>query len=170
MKKLAIIAAALVLCALPLLGQKLSKEEKAAQGQERYDAAVAAINAKAWVLVPSEYTNPDGEVVSNDDNSFFLSFEGENVFACGRFITDNIENNIGDVTKYEVNVDKKGNVKVIMSVLGRRWKGTYKISMRKGDNEADVIFNPGGSGTTRRFRGPIVPLAEANYNKRANPI
>lgn len=169
MKKLVLIVA-FALCALPLLGQKLSKEEKAAEAQARYEAALAALNAKAWVLVPSEYTNPDGEVVSNDDNSFFLSFEGENVFACGSFITDNRENNIGEATKYEVNVDKKGNVKVIMSVLGRKWKGTYKISMRKGDNQADVIFNPGGSGTTRRFHGPIVPLAQASYNKRANPI
>ena len=169
MRKLALIAA-LTLCALPLLGQKLSKEEKAAQAQARYDATLAALNAKAWVIVPDEYTDPDGEVVSNDNNSFFLSSEGENVFGCGRFITDNGENNIGEATKYEVNVDKKGNVKVTMSVLGRKWKGTYKISMRKGDNEADVIFTPRGNGTTRRFHGPIVPLAEANYNKRANPI
>ena len=169
MKKLVLIAA-FVLCALPLFGQKLSKEEKAAEAQARYESALAALNAKAWVLVPSEYTNPDGEVESNDNNSFFLSYEGENVFGYGRFITDNGENNIGEATKYEVNVDKKGNVKVIMSVLGRRWKGTYKISMRKGDNVADVIFTPGGNGTTRRFRGPIVPLAQASYNKRANPI
>ena len=169
MKKLALLAA-LTLCALPLLGQKLSKEEKAAQAQARYEAAVAALNAQAWVMVPSEYTTPDGETESNDNNNNFLSFEGDHVFGCARFITDNGENNIAEATKYEVNVDKKGNVKVTMTIQGRMWKGTYKISMRKGDNEADVIFNPGGQGTTRRFRGPIVPLAQASYNKRANPI
>lgn len=169
MKKLATLVA-LALCALPLFGQKLSKEEKAAQGQERYDAAVAAINAKAWVLVPSEYTTIEGEIVSNDNNDYFLSYEGENAFACAGFITGNGENNMGDVTKYEVNVDKKGNVRITMSVLGRRWKGTYKINMRKGDNAADVIFTPGGNNPTRRFHGPIVPLAQASYNKRANPI
>ena len=169
MRKLVLIAA-LTLCALPLLGQKLSKEERAAAGQARYDAALAAINAKTWVLVPSEYTNPDGEMETNDDNSVFLSSEGDNVFGQGRCVTDNTQNNIGEATKYEVNVDKKGNVKITMIVSGRMWRGTYKISMRKGDNEADVIFNPGGSGTTRRFHGPIVPLAGADYNKRANPI
>ena len=169
MKKLALIAA-LTLCALPLLGQKLSKEEKAAQAQARYDATLAALNAKAWVLVPDEYTNADGETESNDNNNYFLSSEGDNVFGCGRFITDNGENNIGEATTYEVNVDKKGNVKLTMNVTGRMWKGTYKITMRKGDNQADVIFTPSGKGTTRRFRGSIVPLAEANYNKRANPI
>lgn len=169
MKKLALIAA-LTLCALPLLGQKLSKEEKAAQAQARYESALAAINAKAWVLVPSEYTTADGETESNDNNNNFISSEGDKLFGCGRFITDNGENNVGEATKYEVTVDKKGNVKLTMIVSGRMWKGTYKISMRKGDNQADVIFNPGGSGTTRRFVGPIVPLAEASYNKRANPI
>ena len=169
MKKLALIAA-LTLCALPLLGQKLSKEERAAQAQARYESALAAINAKAWVLVPSEYITAEGETESNDNNSNFISSEGEKLFGCGRIITDNGENNVGEATKYDVNVDKKGNVKLTMIVSGRMWKGTYKISMRKGDNEADVIFNPGGSGTTRRFRGPIVPLAQASYNKRANPI
>ena len=169
MKKIAILAA-FVLCALPLFGQKLSKEEKAAQAQARYDAAVQALNEKAWVLVPTEFTDPDGVVVLNDNNDYFLSYERENAFGCNSYITDNRENNIGEVTKYEVNVDKKGNVKVVMSVLGRKWKGTYKISMRKGEHMADVIFTPGGNGTTRRFRGPIVPLAGASYNKRANPI
>lgn len=169
MKRILLLAA-FALCALPLLGQKLSKEERAAAGQARYDAALAAINAKTWVLVPSEYTNPDGEMETNDDNSVFLSSEGDNVFGQGRCVTDNTQNNIGEATKYDVNVDKKGNVKITMIVSGRMWRGTYKISMRKGDNEADVIFNPGGSGTTRRFHGPIVPLAGADYNKRANPI
>ena len=169
MKRILLLAA-FALCALPLLGQKLSKEERAAAGQARYDAALVAINAKTWVLVPSEYTNPDGEMETNDDNSVFLSSEGDNVFGQGRCVTDNTQNNIGEATKYDVNVDKKGNVKITMIVSGRMWRGTYKISMRKGDNEADVIFNPGGSGTTRRFHGPIVPLAGADYNKRANPI
>ena len=169
MKRILLLAA-LALCALPLLGQKLSKEERAAAGQARYDAALAAINAKTWVLVPSEYTNPDGEMETNDDNSVFLSFEGGNVFGQGRCVTDNTQNNIGEATKYDVNVDKKCNVKITMIVSGRMWRGTYKISMRKGDNEADVIFNPGGSGTTRRFHGPIVPLAGADYNKVSNPI
>jgi len=169
MKRIAIIAA-LTLCVLPLFGQKLSKEEKAAQAQARYESALAAINAKAWVLVPSEYTDPDGEMVNNDNNSIFLSAEGDKVFGQGRCVTDNSQNNVGEATKYEVTVDKKGNVKITMIVSGRMWRGTYKISMRKGDNEADVIFNPGGSGTTRRFHGPIVPLGEASYNKVSNPI
>lgn len=169
MKKLVILAL-FACCALPLFGQKMTKEERAAAAQARYEVALAAINAKAFVLVPSEWTDPDGEVQSNDNNSIFLSVEGEQIFGQGRCITDNNQDNVAEATKYEVIVDKKGNVKLIMVVQGRMWKGTYTINMRKGDNQADVIFNPGGSGTTRRFHGPIVPLGEASYNKHAHPV
>ena len=166
-----IILVALALCALPLFGQKLSKEEKAAQAQARYEAALAAFNDKAWVLVPLEYTTPDGLVETNSNNSYFLSYERDKVLGRGWFIVDNRENNVAEVTKYEVKVDKKGNVKVTMSVLGRMWKGTYKISMRKGDNQAEVTYTPVGNGKSfLRFQGPIEPLASADYQKMANPI
>jgi hypothetical protein len=169
MRKVAILAL-FAICALPLFGQKMTKEERAAAAKGRYEAAMTAINEKAFVLVPSEYTDPDGEVLSNDNNSVFLSYEKENAFGQGRCVTDNTNDNIGEVTKYDVVVDKKGNVKITMIVSGRMWKGTYKISMRNGDNEADVIFTPNGSGTTRRFHGPIVPMGAASYNKHAHPI
>ena len=71
---------------------------------------------------------------------------------------------------YHVTTTQGNGYLKVENASRRRWKGSYKISMRKGDNVADVIFTPGGNGTTRRFRGPIVPLAQANYNKRANPI
>ena len=169
MKKLVILSI-FALCALPLFGQKMTKEEKAAAANARDELALASINAKSFVLVPSEWTDPDGEVISNDNNSIFLSVEGDQVFGQGRTITDNNNDNVGEATKYDVTVDKKGNVKLTMIVSGRMWKGTYKISMRNGDNQADVIFTPSGSGTTRRFHGPIVPVAGADYNKRSNPI
>ena len=89
--------------------------------------------------------------------------EGEVLIAFASSVTD------GGYEGY-YNVDKKGNVKLIMVVSGRMWTGTYTINMRKGDNQADVIFTPSGSGTTRRFHGPIVPVAGADYNKRSNPI
>lgn len=169
MKKL-IILTLFACCALPLFGQKMTKEEKAAAAQARYEAALEAMNTRAFVLVPSEWTDPDGEVQSNDNNSIFLSVEGEEVFGQGRCVTDNNQDNVAETTRYEVNVDKKGNVKLIMVVSGRMWKGTYTINMRKGDNQADVIFNPGGSGTTRRFHGPVVPQVGASYTKHAHPV
>ena len=169
MKRLVILTI-FALCALPLFGQKMTKEERAAAAQVRYDAALESINSRTFVLVPSEWTDPDGEVVSNDNNSIFLSVEGDDIFGQGRCVTDNNNDNVAEATKYDVTVDKKGNVKLTMTVSGRMWKGTYKITMRKGDNLADVIFDPGGSGTTRRFHGPIVPLVGASYNKHSHPM
>ena len=66
-------------------------------------------------------------------------------------------------------VDKKGNVKMRIVVNGRFWRGTYTINMKNNGNMADVTFNP-IKGNTRKFTGPIVPKAGANYNKRSNPI
>lgn len=168
MKRILFIAV-FALCALPLLGQKMTKEEKAAAAQARYEAALESINAKTFVIIPSEYLTADGEAVSNIDNSVFLSSEGEQVFGQGACVTDNKYDNIAEATTYEVNVDKKGDVKLTMVVAGRMWRGTYKISMRKGDNVADVIFNP-ANGTTRRFTGPVVPLVGSDYNKRTHPM
>ena len=168
MKKLLFIVA-FALCALPLLGQKLTKEEKAAAAQARYEAALESINAKTFVIIPSEYLTSDGEAVSNIDNNVFFSSEGEQAFGQGACVTDNKYDNVAEISSYDVKVDKKGNIKLTMVISGRMWRGTYKISVRKGDNVADVIFNP-ASGTTRRFTGPVTPVVGSDYNKRAHPM
>ena len=168
MKRILFIAL-FAICALPLFGQKMTKEEKAAAAQARYEAALESINAKTFVIIPSEYLTADGEAVSNIDNNVFLSSEGEQAFGQGACVTDNTYDNVAEISSYEVSVDKKGNVKLLMTVSGRMWRGTYMISMRKGDNVADVIFNP-ANGTTRRFTGPVVPVVGSDYNKRTHPI
>lgn len=168
MKRILFIVA-FALCALPLFGQKMTKEEKAAAAKVRYEAALESINAKTFVIIPSEYMTADGEAVSNIDNNVFLSVEGEQAFGQGHCVTDNKYDNVADISSYDVKVDKKGNVKITMVVSGRMWRGTYKISLRNGDNAADVIFNP-ASGTTRRFSGPVTPVVGSDYNKRTHPI
>ena len=170
MKKIFLMAC-LAACILPLHAQKqkLSKEEKAAAAQAAYEAALASINAKTFVLVPDSYEKPDGTLENNIDDAVFLSVEGTRMFAQGAAVCDNSYNNTGEATSYDVKVDKKGNVKAVIVVSGRMWHGTYRISMRKGNNYADVIFDPQGSAA-RKFSGPVVPLAGAKYNKRANPM
>lgn len=156
---------------LPLYAQKqkMSKEEKAAAAQAAYEAALASINSKTFVLVPESFEKSDGTLENNIDDAVFLSAEGSRMFAQGAIVCANSYNNIGEATSYDVKVDKKGNVKAVIVVSGRMWHGTYRITMRKGGNHADVIFDPQGSAA-RKFSGPIVPLAGAKYNKRANPM
>ncbi len=168
MKKFLLFSAA-ILCALPLFGQKLTKEEKKALEKQAHDAAVEAIQAKAFVLVPTSYQTSDGNVESLNDNGIFISAEGENMYSYGWAVCGNSYNNIGTPTEYNVDVDKKGKVKAIITVSGRHWRGTYTIKMGKDNNIADVIFNQPNK-PSMRFTGPIVPLAGADYFRRSNPM
>lgn len=168
MKKYILVLVALML-ALPMMAQKMTKEEKAAKAKADYEAAVASINSRAWVLVPSSYTTSDGMIENNINNDNFLSCEGKNFLAQGKMVCDNDYTNILEDSEYTVTTDKKGNVKIRLIVTGRMMKGTYTITMRNGNNMADVIFTQ-ATGSTLRFSGPVVPLKNASYNKRSNPM
>lgn len=154
---------------LPVFAQKQTKEEKEAAAKALYDAAVQSVNAKTFVIIPSSYTDRNGEIQNVNDNNFFFSSEGNNLFAQGSMVCGNSYTNIMEATEYTPNFDKKGNLKLRIVVLGRMLKGTYQISMRSNGNYADVIFTP-INGTTLRFSGPLVPLNSVSYNKRSNPM
>ena len=168
MRKFLLILVAAMLV-VPAFAQKMTKEEKAAAAKLAYEAALESINNKTWVLVPEYYTTQSGEFESNSNNDNFISCEGGDCFSQGYICCDNDKTNIATPTEYEVKIDKKGNVKLRIVVAGRFWRGTYTISMKNNGNMADVTFNP-TNGDTRKFTGPIVPLAGASYNKRSNPI
>lgn len=159
-----------MLLALPMAAQKMSKEEKAALAKAKYEKALSAINANSFVIVPASYQTSGGDVETNTDNSNLLLVQGKQVFLQGQIVCDNAYNNVAEPTEYDVKVDKKGNIKLKMVVQGRMVKGTYTISVRNNGNNADVIFNPQSGGTTRRFTGPLTPPSETSYNKRANPM
>ena len=169
MKKVFAILTLSVLFLSPLFAQKASKEEKAAAAKLSYEEALQSINDRKWVIVPSSYQLESGDIQTNSDNDIFLSYEGTAAFSQGKVVCSNDKTNTAEVVSYDVTVDKKGNVKVLMVVQGRMWKGTYKITMRNKGNLADVIFTQ-PSGPTLRFSGPVVPLVGASYNKRSNPI
>ena len=159
----------MILVALPLFGQKLTKEEKKALEKQAHDDAVEALQTKKFVLVPTSYQTSDGDVESLNDNGIFISSEGENMFSYGWVVCGNSYNNLGTATEYNVDVDKKGKVKAVITVTGRFWRGTYTIKMGKDNNVADVVFNRPNQPTIR-FTGPIVPLIGADYFKRSNPM
>ena len=82
MKKIILVMLAMVL-ALPSFAQKLSKEEKAALAKAQNESAVTALNAKAWVLVPSQYQKSDGTLESNVDPAIFVACEGDKMIVQG---------------------------------------------------------------------------------------
>ena len=169
MKKIILVMLAMIF-ALPSFAQKLSKEQKAAISKAQYEAAVDALNAKAWVLVPSQYQKGDGTLESNVDPAIFVACEGDKMtvqgYICGG---SNNQGYLVEFKDYAPTVDKKGNLKMRLVVNGRMMRGTYQITMRNNTNVADVIFTPNGK-SPMKFQGPIVPLAGANYYKRSNPM
>lgn len=169
MKKIIVIMLAL-LVAVPSMAQKLSKEEKAAMAKALNQSAVDAINAKAWVLVPSQYQKSDGTLESNIDNAIFISYEGDKMLVQGNIVGgNNSRGYLVEAKEYNPTIDKKGGLKMRLVVNGRMMRGTYQITMRNNTNVADVIFTPSGKSPIK-FQGPIVPLKGANYYKRSNPM
>lgn len=169
MKKILVIMLAL-LVAVPSMAQKLSKEEKAAMAKALNQSAMDAINAKAWVLVPSQYQKSDGTLESNVDPAIFVACEGDKMtiqgYICGG---SNNQGYLVEFKDYTPTIDKKGNLKMRLVVNGRMMRGTYQITLRNNTNVADVIYTPSGK-SAMKFQGPIVPLKGANYYKRSNPI
>lgn len=154
---------------MPMLGQKLSKQEKQALGKAANELASKSIDDRNWVIVPSSYMDSENMSQANTDNSNFISCEGENLFMNGRIVTANKYNNIAEALEYNKVVDKKGNIRLKINVLGRMIKGTYTISIRNTNNVAIVIFTPQGEKSIK-FTGELKPLDSSLYNKRSNPI
>lgn len=168
MKKITLIAFLFILV-IPAWGQRMTKEEKAALAKAAYETAVKCINEKSFVIVPATYTDKDGVMESNSENTNFISCESGQIFTQGTIVCDNKYTNVADATEYTPTLDKKGNLKLRIVVNGRMIKGTYVISMKANTNVADVIFTP-ASGTTRKFTGPVTPLTGSSYYKRSNPM
>lgn len=159
---------AMIFVALPLFGQKMTKEEKKAAQKAAHDEAVEAIQLKSFVIVPTSYQTVDGNVESLNTNEIFLSVEGDKMYSQG-MIGGTAAANVAEATEYDVNIGKKGDVKINIKVLGRFWKGSYTIKMRKDSNEADIMYNKPNSPTLR-LTGNIVPLAKADIFRRSNPM
>lgn len=168
MKQLLLLSFALLIM-LPTVAQKQSKEEKAALAKVAYNTAVKCVEDKNFVIIPSSYTDKDGVIETNTENTNFISSETTNLFIQGEIVCDNKYTNIAEATEYTPIFDKKGNLRLRIVVMGRMIKGTYIISMRANTNMADVIFTP-QSGTIRKFSGPIVPVNAAKYYKRSSPM
>ncbi len=170
MKKIISLAFMMLLAVAPVFAQKLSKEEKAARAKAQYESAVQCIEGRNFVIVPTQYMDSDNVLQTNNDNARFFSCEGKQFFIQGAICGgDNNTPYVAEDTEYTVTKDKKGNIKLRILVNGRKVRGTYTISVRTSGNFADVIYTP-PTGSVRKFSGPLVPVKEANYNKRSNPM
>ncbi|HEX7584236.1 MAG TPA: DUF4251 domain-containing protein [Prolixibacteraceae bacterium] len=145
------------------------KADKEAASKAQFEKAVAAIEAKDFVIIIDTYESASGTIETNSDDSNFLSYEKEFVFMQRMIVAGNNYTNKVTVTDYKQVADKKGNVRIEMQCKGSFVTAKIEITMKKGGNYADVIITP-AKGDTKRFSGEIVPRAESKYFKRSGVV
>jgi effector-binding domain-containing protein len=144
------------------------KAEKEAAAKAQFDKAVAAIEAKDYVIIVDSYEATDRTIQTNTDVASFLSFEKESIFLQGIPAGNQYTNKL-NVTEYKQEPDKKGNISIVMQVKGFYITAKIEIFMKKGGNYADVIISQ-PQGGTKRFSGELIPRTESKYFKRPGVV
>ena len=145
------------------------KAEKEAAAKEQFEKAVAAIDAKDFVIIVDSYEATSGTIETNNDEANFLSYETDFVFLQGSIVAGNNYTNRVSVTDYKQSADKKGNIKIEMQVKGSFVSAKIEITLKTGGNYADVIVSP-TKGDAKRFSGEVVPRAVSKYIKRPGVV
>lgn len=167
MKRIFLLFAIMGLMA-PLSMAQNKKAEKEAAAQAQYDKAIAAINAKDFVIIVDTYESATRTIETNTDAASFLSSENGLIFLQG-FPAANQYTNKLEVSDYKQEADKKGNLNISMQVKGFYINARIEIFMKKGGNYADVIVSHRKEGT-RRFSGEIIPRTQSKYFKRPGEV
>lgn len=144
------------------------KAEKEAAAKAQFDKAVAAIDAKDFVIIVDSYESGSGTFETNSDNANFISYEKEFVFVQGWVAGDASTHKL-NVSDYKQSFDKKGNLKIEMQLRGSLITAKVEIFMKNGGNYADVLVSPSKCGT-KRFSGEVIPRAESKYIKRPGVV
>ena len=145
------------------------KAEKDSLAVVKFEKALAAVEAKDFVIIVEYYKTEAGSIENNSDAANFLSFEKEFVFLQGQIVAENGYRNKLTVNDYSKSVDKKGNVQITMQARSLLITAKIEILLKKGGNYADVIITP-TKGSVKRFSGEVVPTAESKYFKRAGEM
>lgn len=163
MKKLLILLGILGLLSTASSAQN-KKAEKEAAAQAQFEKALAAIEAKEFVIIVDYYEGAQ----TNTDVANFLSFEKEYVFLQGITAGNQYTNKLA-VSDYKQEIDKKGNVTIEMQVKGFYIMAKIEIFLKKGGNYADVVINA-SKGRSIRFSGEIIHRAVSKYFKRPGEV
>jgi hypothetical protein len=155
---------------LALISASAQKADKDSIALIKFEKALADIEAKDFVIIVESYAKEDGSFETNNDNSQFISYEKEFIFLQGMILADNAQANKLTVSDYNLETDKKGNVRISMQVTGFYIRAKVEISLKKKTgNYADVIMTP-TKGSTRRFSGYVIPTSKSDYFKRSSVI
>ncbi|HAQ18603.1 MAG TPA: hypothetical protein DCR40_05125 [Prolixibacteraceae bacterium] len=144
------------------------KAEKEAAAKAQFEKAVAAVEAKDFVIIVDSYEAGNGIIETNTDVTNFISYEKDFVILQG-FPAGNGHTNKVTVSDYKQVADKKGNIKIEMQCKGSFVTAKVEISLKNGGNYADIIVSP-TKGDAKRFSGEVIPRAESKYFKRPGEV
>jgi Domain of unknown function (DUF4251) len=167
MKRLFILMVVLGFIA-PMAMAQNKKADKEAAAKAQYEKAIAAIEAKEFVIIVDTYESATRTIETNTDVANFFSFEKDFVFLQG-FPAANSYTNKLEVSEYKQETDKKGNLNISMQIKGFYINARIEIFMKKGGNYADVIVSHRKEGT-RRFSGEVIPRVQSKYFKRPGEV
>ena len=168
MKKLFLIVA-FFCAALTVSNAQNKKAEKEAAAKAQFEKAVAAIDARDFVIIVDTYEAGDRNIETNTDDGNFMSCEKEFVFLQGKIVAGNTYTNKCSMSDFKSSTDKKGNMRVEIQCKGSFVSAKIEIFMKKSGNYADVIITP-VSGEVKRFSGEVIPRAESKYFKRPGVV
>jgi hypothetical protein len=146
------------------------KSERDSLALLQFEKAIAAVEAKDFVIIVDSYETGNGNFETNTDYANFLSYEKEFVFLQGQIISGNGFTNKLTISDFNQVTDKKGNIKINMQLRGFYIIAKVEISLKKtGGTYADVIITP-TKGEIKRFSGDLLPRNESKYFKRSGEI
>jgi len=167
MKRTFLLMGCLVILSIASLAQN-KKADKEAAAKAQFEKAVAAIEAKEFVIIVDSYEASNRTIETNTDVANFISYEKEFVFLQGIPAGNQYTNKV-NVSDFKQETDKKGNIRLNMQVKGFYVTAKIEIFLKKGGNYADVIVSP-TKGETKRFSGEIIPKSESKYFKRPGEV
>ena len=156
--------------------QELSKQERKAI-QEQLDSlmflqASNAVEARDFTLEADRVIFKRGQTAYVTSNTNFVSVKGDDAVVQVAFnIPSGGINGVGgvtvegNVTKYEIEEGKRGNVNITMNVMGRGISASLFIELYKGSNRAQVTITPNFNSRQLTLTGVIVPSDMSNVFK-----
>ena len=145
--------------------------------QERLDSlmyvkAEKAISKKDFTLEADKVVFNYGQTAFVNTNTNFVSVKGDkSVVQVALNIPVSGPNGLGGITldgnvsNYEVQKDKKGNIHVSMNVMGTGISAMIDIDLYKGSNKASVTISPNFNSNRMTLSGVIVPSSSSRVFK-----
>ena len=121
------------------------------------------------VLEADQVSFKSGSTAQVSSNTNFVAVQGDKAVVQVAFdIPVSGPNGLGGVTvsgstsDYRQSVDKKGNIRVSMNVIGTGISAQVYINLPNGGNQASVDISPNFNSRRITLRGELLPLSEGN--------